>query len=84
MAETLAELAEQRELRVLVGDPVAELAGMPLASTFAPVPGYRRRAAQLDMAAVHPYPWLRRPAGGDVRSHSAWIRTRPTGGARRS
>ena len=84
MVETLAELAEQRELHVLVGDPVAELAGVPLASTFAPVPGYQRRASNLNVVAVHPYPWLRRPAGGDVRSHSAWIRTRPPGRPERS
>lgn len=74
IAETLAELAEDRPVRVLLGDPVRELAGVRLASTFAPVPGFQRRATQLDLVAVHPYPWLRRPAGGDVRSHSAWIR----------
>ena len=50
------------------------LQGVALASTFAPVPGYRKRAAQLDIVATHPYPWLVPPAGGDVRSHSAWIR----------
>ncbi len=77
IAETLAELAEQRPLRVVLGDPVAELAGVALATTFAPVPGFQRRAAQLNVVATHPYPWVRRPGGGDVRSHSAWIRSRP-------
>jgi deoxyribodipyrimidine photo-lyase len=72
LAETLADLAAERELRVLLGDPVHELAGMPLATTFAPVPGFQRRAAALDVVAVHPYPWLVRPDGGDVRSHSVW------------
>ena len=74
IAETLAELAEHRSVRVLLGDPVIELEGLALASTFAPVPGYRKRAAHLDIVAAHPYPWLVPPAGGDVRSHSAWIR----------
>lgn len=74
ITETLAELAVHRQVRVLLGDPVRDLQGMALASTFAPVPGYRRRAARLDIVASHPYPWLRRPDGGDVRSHSTWVR----------
>ncbi len=74
LAETLAELAERRTVRILLGDPVEQLHGVPLAVTFAPVPGFRRRAAHLDVVAMHPFPWWRRPDGGDVRSHSAWIR----------
>lgn len=76
ITETLAELAERRELRIVLGDPVTELAGAALASTFAPVPGYQERAAHLRLVAVHPYPWARRPNGGDVRSHSVWIKAR--------
>lgn len=76
IAETLAELAEHRRMQVLLDDPVRALKGMALASTFAPVPGYQERAAQLSVVATHPYPWLARPEGGDVRSHSAWIRQR--------
>lgn len=74
LAETLAELAEDRPLRVLLGDPAGELRGMALASTFAPVPGWARRASALDVVATHPYPWVVRPDGGDVRSHSVWSR----------
>lgn len=74
MAETLAELAQTRPVRVLLGDPAEALAGVRLAVTFAPVPGYQQRAERLDVVAVHPFPWLRRPSGGDVRSHSAWMR----------
>jgi deoxyribodipyrimidine photo-lyase len=81
LTETLADLAERRSLRVLLGDPVSELHGVALASTFAPVPGYQRRAGRLDVVATHPYPWARRPSGGDVRSHSAWIRARGTRGS---
>jgi deoxyribodipyrimidine photo-lyase len=74
IAETLAELAEHRPVRVLLGDPVSELQGVSLASTFAPVPGYASRASRLNVVATAPYPWATRPDGGDVRSHSAWIR----------
>jgi deoxyribodipyrimidine photo-lyase len=79
LTETLAELAEQRPLRILLGDPVTELAGTQLAVTFAPVPGFQHRAARLGVVAMHPYPWWRRPSGGDVRSHSAWIRAKGPG-----
>lgn len=82
IAETLAELGEQREVRILLGDPVTELAGTALASTFAPVPGYQQRAARVRLVAVHPYRWARRPNGGDVRSHSAWIKGRTSAGKR--
>lgn len=74
IVETLAELAEHREVRVMLDDPVSALKGVLLASTFAPVPGYQLRAARLSVVATHPYPWLSRPDGGDVRSHSAWTR----------
>ncbi len=74
IAETLAELAEHRPLRLLLGSPVHDLKGARLATTFAPVPGFAARATRLDIVALHPFPWLTRPAGGDVRSHSAWIR----------
>jgi len=80
IAETLAELAEQREVHILLGSPTEELAGVALASTFAPVPGYQHRAASLNVVATHPYPWARRPSGGDVRSHSAWLRNKSTSG----
>lgn len=75
IAETLADLAERRALRIVLGDPVVELQGVALASTYAPVPGYARRAAHLNIVAAHPYPWMRRPNGGDVRGHSAWLRS---------
>jgi deoxyribodipyrimidine photo-lyase len=74
ITETLAELAEHRQVRILLGDPVQELHGVPVASTFAPVPGYAVRASQVDVVATSPYSWLVRPDGGDVRSHSTWIR----------
>jgi len=72
LVETLADLADRREVRVAVGDPVEELADLPLAATFAPVPGFRRRAAALEIVAQHPWPWLVAPHGGSVASFSAW------------
>jgi deoxyribodipyrimidine photo-lyase len=72
LAECLADLATRREVEVWRGDVVATLAGRPLAVTHAPVPGFRRRAARLRLVERHPWPWLRRPAGGPVGSFSAW------------
>jgi deoxyribodipyrimidine photo-lyase len=72
LAERLAELATQREVEVFVGEPTDALAGRPLATTFAPVPGARRRRRRVDVVELHPWPWLRRPGAGSIRSFSAW------------
>ena len=74
LAETIADLAERRDVELRVGDPIIELAGRRLAATFAPVPGWRRRSAQLDVVALHPWPWLVDPHAGSVASFSAWRR----------
>jgi deoxyribodipyrimidine photo-lyase len=70
LAETLAGLGAE----VRLGDPVDELAGRPLATTWTYVPGWRRRSGRLDVVALHPWPWLRRPGPGSLRSYSAWVR----------
>ncbi len=72
LAETLAELAAGREVELLRGDPAAALHGRRLAATSTPVPGWARRAAGLDVVALHPWPWLARPTGGPISSFSAW------------
>ena len=72
LAETLGELAGDRELDVRRGRVGDELAGLPLAATWAPVPGWTRRARTLRPVEVHPWPWLTRPGAGTVRSFSAW------------
>ena len=72
LAETLGDLAGRRELHVLRGRPAELLAGLDLAVTFAPVPGFRRRSARLAIAQLHPWPWLSRPHDGSVSSFSAW------------
>ena len=71
LAETLAQLGAE----VRLGDPATELSGRRLAATWTYVPGWKRRAAQLDLVAVHPWPWVRRPGGGSLRSYSAWVRS---------
>lgn len=76
LVDRLAELATQRSLEVHLGDPVAILRGRPLATTFAPVPGWRSRARSLDLAQVHPWPWLEIPRSGPVTSFSAWSQGR--------
>jgi len=74
LAEALAELGDEVDVEVRRGDPVTELADRLLAVTYAPVPGFRRRSAALDIAALHPWPWLRRPGSGSLRSFSAFAR----------
>ena len=78
LAETLAELASRRHVTQYLGDPRQVLEGRRVAVTFAPVPGFRARAAVVRPVAVHPYPWLVRPTSGPVTSFSAW--RRPLGG----
>jgi deoxyribodipyrimidine photo-lyase len=72
LAETLADLAERRELIVTRGRVSEALAGRALAVTFAPVPGFRRLSRKLDLAALYPWPWLSRPDAGSVSSFSNW------------
>ena len=76
LAQSLADLSTRREVRLWRGDPVAVLQGRPLAATFAPVPGWKSRAARLDLAALHPWPWLQRPQTGSVSSYTAWAKGR--------
>ncbi len=74
LAETLADLSRRRIVEIHLGRPAAVLAERRPAVTFAPVPGFRRIAGKLELAEIHPYPWLRRPDGGSVASFSQWNR----------
>ena len=74
LAECLADLAQRREVRVRIGDPADELRDVPVATTFAPVPGWRRRAERISLARVYPWPWLVPPHDGPVTSFTAWRR----------
>jgi deoxyribodipyrimidine photo-lyase len=76
LVDRLAELATERTVEVHVGDPGTVLAGRAVATTFAPVPGWRRHAAVVDLSEIHPWPWLERPRAGSVASFSAWAKGR--------
>lgn len=72
LVETLTEIAENRDLRVMLGRPVEVLKGPRFAVTYAPVPGFQRIARSLELAEVHPWPWLRSPNQRSVSSFSGW------------
>lgn len=76
IADRLAELGAERGVDVHLGDPVTEIGDRPVATTFAPVPGWRRRAARIAPVEVHPWPWLERPGAGPIGSFSAWMKRR--------
>ena len=67
--EVLQELSQRRELHVYLGDPAEFTNENSVAVTFAPVPSF---AKYIDLAEIHPYPWLRKPHAKSVRSFSAW------------
>lgn len=72
LTEALAEIGAERELEVHLGRPADVLADRSVAVTFAPVPGFAKRAAKIAPVATHPWPWLMRPSAGSVSSFSAW------------
>jgi len=72
LVETLAEIAETRDLRLVLGRPASVLQIEEFAVTFAPVPGFRRIVEELQPVDMRPWPWLRQPASGSVASFSAW------------
>ena len=76
LTDRLAELGAERTIEIHLGDPREVLADRPLAATFAPVPGWRRRANSLVLAEIHPWPWLKRPGSGSIACFSAWSNQR--------
>lgn len=75
LAQTLADLAQRREVRIFVGEPTEVLASHALAATFTPVPGWRVRAERLRIVAKEPWPWLVRPHAKSVASFTSWRKT---------
>lgn len=67
--ETLQDLSQRRTVEVFLGDPYLFAAENPVAVTYAPVPSFKKFT---NLAEVHPYPWLRKPHSGSVRSFSSW------------
>ncbi len=74
LTECLSDLATRRDLTVWLGSPRSALAQVPLATTFAPVPGWAAHAPHLHIGALHPWPWLIAPHAGPVTSFTAWRR----------
>jgi deoxyribodipyrimidine photo-lyase len=75
LVERLSELATERTLTISLGDPRNELHGLRLATTFAPVPGWRLIAEEIRPTTIHPWPWLRGPTSAPMTSFSTWNRT---------
>lgn len=67
--ETLKDLAQRRSLQVFLGDPYRFAQENKVAITFAPVPSFEKFT---ELAQIHPYPWLRKPHSGSVRSFTSW------------
>lgn len=74
LTECLADLATRRPVQVWRGRVADVLAATPLATTYAPVPGWRSRSSALELVAVHPWRWLIEPHAGPVNSFTAWRR----------
>jgi deoxyribodipyrimidine photo-lyase len=70
--ETLQDLAERRDLTVLLGDPYGYAKTRDVALTYAPVPSFQKFK---NIAELHPFQWLRTPHAKNVQSFSAWRRS---------
>ena len=67
--ETLQDFNERRKIEVYLGNPYQFAAENPVAVTYAPVPSFNKFTK---LAEVYPYPWMRNPHSGSVRSFSSW------------
>jgi deoxyribodipyrimidine photo-lyase len=67
--ETMKDLSQRRDLRVYLGNPYVFAQEHTVAVTYAPVPSFKKMPVT---AELHPYPWLRIPHAGSVRSYSSW------------
>jgi deoxyribodipyrimidine photo-lyase len=72
--QTLQDLSARRDVRVYLGDPYEFAKDHPVATTFAPVPSFKKFK---NLAEVYPYPWLRMPHGGSLKSFSSWRKSFP-------
>ncbi len=67
--QTLQDLNTRREVRAFLGDPYQFARDNAVAVTYAPVPSFKKFS---DLAELHPYPWLKTPHAGSVRSFTLW------------
>jgi deoxyribodipyrimidine photo-lyase len=72
--QTLQDLSTRRDLQVYLGDPYQFAMDHSVATTFAPVLSFKKFK---NLAAVYPYPWLRMPHGGSLKSFSSWRKSFP-------
>jgi deoxyribodipyrimidine photo-lyase len=72
--QTLQDLSTRRDLQVYLGDPYQFAMDHSVATTFAPVPSFKKFK---NLAEVYPYPWLRMPRGGSLKSFSSWRKSFP-------
>lgn len=67
--ETLQDLSQRRNVRVLIGSPYEYADQNAVALTYAPVPSFEKFGS---IAELHPYPWLKKPHAHNIQSFSAW------------
>ena len=67
--ETLKDLSQRRDLKVLLSNPYTFTNENKVAVTFAPVPSFKKFT---NLSEIHPYPWLVTPKSNSVRSYSSW------------
>jgi deoxyribodipyrimidine photo-lyase len=67
--EVLKDLSLRRDVQVYMGDPYQFVQEHDVAVTYAPVPSFRKFKK---LAEVHPYPWLKTPHAGTVKSFTSW------------
>ena len=67
--QTLQDLNTRRPVNVYLGDPYQFAQDNAVAITYAPVPSFKKFNK---LAEIHPYPWLRPPHAGTVKSFSSW------------
>jgi deoxyribodipyrimidine photo-lyase len=67
--EVLKDLSLRRDVQVYIGDPYQFVQEHDVAVTYAPVPSFRKFKK---LAEVHPYPWLKTPHAGTVKSFTSW------------
>jgi len=72
--QTLQDLSARKDVRVYLGDPYQFAMDHAVATTFAPVPSFKKFK---NLAVVYPYPWLRMPHGGSLKSFSSWRKSFP-------
>lgn len=71
--ETLQDLSKRRDLHIYLGDPYQFAKENSVAVTFAPVPSFKKFN---NLAEIHPFPWLKSPHSGSVKSFSAWRKSK--------